>query len=145
MLRVGLAGEPVKDRSAADLVVKAHFGRHPDAEISLSQPGLGSILGARVLARVRGRSPPLRRRPQELRRHHPRSPAKPARKRPCTPGTCTTTGSSTRSLDGQAQSALRVSPGALWVPNRSSMSWDLGVFVDQSAESIAMSEAKLGW
>jgi transposase len=31
-------------------VVAAHFGRHPDAEIYTSQPGLGVILGARVLA-----------------------------------------------------------------------------------------------
>lgn len=30
--------------------VKDHFGQHPDAEIVLSQPGLGEILGARVLA-----------------------------------------------------------------------------------------------
>lgn len=30
--------------------VDAHFGRHPDAEIITSQPGLGPILGARVLA-----------------------------------------------------------------------------------------------
>jgi transposase len=30
--------------------VVAHFGRHPDAEILASQPGLGEILGARVLA-----------------------------------------------------------------------------------------------
>ena len=30
--------------------VRAHFGQHPDAEIYLSQPGLGSVLGARVLA-----------------------------------------------------------------------------------------------
>ncbi|MGZ6670636.1 MAG: IS110 family RNA-guided transposase [Solirubrobacteraceae bacterium] len=30
--------------------VDAHFGRHPDAEIILSQPGLGPLLGARVLA-----------------------------------------------------------------------------------------------
>lgn len=30
--------------------VEAHFGQHPDAEIVLSQPGLGPILGARVLA-----------------------------------------------------------------------------------------------
>jgi len=30
--------------------VEAHFGQHPDAEIYLSQPGLGSILGARALA-----------------------------------------------------------------------------------------------
>ena len=26
-----------------------HFGRHPDAEILLGQPGLGVVLGARVL------------------------------------------------------------------------------------------------
>jgi transposase len=31
-------------------VVAEHFGRHPDAEIYASQPGLGVILGARVLA-----------------------------------------------------------------------------------------------
>jgi transposase len=29
--------------------VEQHFGRHPDAEIYQSQPGLGAILGARVL------------------------------------------------------------------------------------------------
>lgn len=29
--------------------VEEHFGRHPDAEIYLSQPGMGMILGARVL------------------------------------------------------------------------------------------------
>ncbi len=31
-------------------VVSAHFGQHRDAEIYRSQPGLGTILGARVLA-----------------------------------------------------------------------------------------------
>jgi transposase len=30
--------------------VEASFGQHPDAEIILSQPGLGAVLGARVLA-----------------------------------------------------------------------------------------------
>jgi transposase len=30
--------------------VEAHFGQHPDSEIYTSQPGLGQILGARVLA-----------------------------------------------------------------------------------------------
>jgi transposase len=30
--------------------VETGFGRHPDAEIYLSQPGLGTVLGARVLA-----------------------------------------------------------------------------------------------
>lgn len=29
--------------------VAEHFGRHPDAEIYLSQPGIGTVLGARVL------------------------------------------------------------------------------------------------
>ncbi|MBL7489205.1 IS110 family transposase [Frankia sp. AgB1.9] len=37
---IGLLGEQVD----------AHFGQHPDAEILLSQPGLGPILAARVLA-----------------------------------------------------------------------------------------------
>jgi transposase len=32
--------------------VRAGFGRHPDAEIYLSQPGLGTILAARVLAEM---------------------------------------------------------------------------------------------
>jgi hypothetical protein len=30
--------------------VREHFGQHPDAEVYLSQPGMGTILGARVLA-----------------------------------------------------------------------------------------------
>ena len=30
--------------------VEAHFGQHPDVEIYLSQPGMGPIIGARVLA-----------------------------------------------------------------------------------------------
>jgi len=30
--------------------VDAHFGQHPDAEVYLSQPGIGAVLGARVLA-----------------------------------------------------------------------------------------------
>jgi transposase len=30
--------------------VEEHFGQHPDAEIIMSQPGIGPILGARVLA-----------------------------------------------------------------------------------------------
>jgi transposase len=35
---------------ALEQQVRDHFGRHPDAEIILSQPGLGPVLGARVLA-----------------------------------------------------------------------------------------------
>jgi transposase len=35
---------------ALERQVEAHFGQHPDAEIIGSQPGLGTVLGARVLA-----------------------------------------------------------------------------------------------
>lgn len=33
-------------------VVAHHFGRHPDAELYISQPDLGVVLGARVLADI---------------------------------------------------------------------------------------------
>ena len=36
--------------TALESQVEAHFGEHPDAEIYTSQPGLGVVLGARVLA-----------------------------------------------------------------------------------------------
>jgi len=44
---LGTLNEQVK---ALQGQVEAHFGEHPDAEIILSQPGLGPVLGARVLA-----------------------------------------------------------------------------------------------
>jgi transposase len=44
---LGTLNEQVK---ALQGQVEASFGRHPDAEIILSQPGLGAVLGARVLA-----------------------------------------------------------------------------------------------
>jgi len=37
---------------ALESQVGAHFGQHPDAEIYLSQPGMGRILGARVLGEL---------------------------------------------------------------------------------------------
>ncbi len=40
----------VAQEQALEEAVAEHFGRHPDAEIYTSQPGLGSVLGARVLA-----------------------------------------------------------------------------------------------
>jgi transposase len=44
---IAVLNEQVK---ALEAQVKEHFGRHPDAEVYLSQPGMGAILGARVLA-----------------------------------------------------------------------------------------------
>jgi transposase len=43
---IAVLNEQVK---ALEGQVMEHFGRHPDAEIYLSQPGMGKVLGARVL------------------------------------------------------------------------------------------------
>jgi transposase len=47
---VAVITELVTQTEALRGEVEAGFGRHPDAEIYLSQPGLGPVLGARVLA-----------------------------------------------------------------------------------------------
>jgi hypothetical protein len=47
---VAVIGELARQCEVLQGQVKAGFGRHPDAEIYRSQPGLGDVLGARVLA-----------------------------------------------------------------------------------------------
>jgi len=47
---VAVIGELNRQIEVLDEAVGSHFGQHPDAQILLSQPGLGKILGARVLA-----------------------------------------------------------------------------------------------
>jgi len=47
---VAVITELVRQTVVLEAEVGASFGRHPDAEIYLSQPGLGTVLGARVLA-----------------------------------------------------------------------------------------------
>jgi transposase len=62
--------------------VEAHFGKHPDAEVYLSQPGLGVVLGARVLAEFgddRNRYADAKARKSYA--APARSPASPARRR----------------------------------------------------------------
>ena len=56
--------------------VEADFGRHPDAEIYRSQPGMGADPRRPGARRVRRRPRPVRRRqgPPELRRHQPDDP-----------------------------------------------------------------------
>ena len=82
--------------------VEADFGRHPDAEIYLSQPGLGPILGARVLGEFgddphryasgkarknyAGTSPDHPRLGQEEDRRRPVHPQRPAHRRAHGPG-----------------------------------------------------------
>ena len=78
--------------------VEADFGRHPDAEIYRSQPGLGAVLGARVLGEFG--DDPNRYADGKARRNYAgtaRSPARRERRRSSPPGSSTTTGSSTLS------------------------------------------------
>ena len=82
---------------ALESQVEADFGRHPDAEIYLSQPGLGLILGAwssASSATTRTGTPAAR--PARTTLRPPRSPARRGRRRPSCPGSSATTGSPTR-------------------------------------------------
>jgi hypothetical protein len=47
---VAVITELARQTAVLEAEVGASFGRHPDAEIYLSQPGPGNVLGARVLA-----------------------------------------------------------------------------------------------
>ena len=87
---------------ALESQVEADFGRHPDAEIYLSQPGLGPILGARVPGEFgddpdryvsgkarknyAGTSPLTRASGEEEGRRRPVHPQRPAHRRADGPG-----------------------------------------------------------
>jgi transposase len=86
---------------ALETQVREHFGRHPDAEIYQSQPGLAAILGARVLGEFGdGRTGTPPRNLARTTAAPARSPAPRARRRSSPPGSFTTTGSSTPSWPG---------------------------------------------
>ena len=74
--------------------VEENFGHHPDAEAYLSQPGMGAILGARVLGEF-GDDPTVTPTARPARTTPPpaRSPARRARRRSSPPGSSATTGS----------------------------------------------------
>ena len=93
--------------------VGAHFGRHPDAEIYLSQPGIGRGSRRPGARRVRRRPRPVRQRqgPQELRR----APARITRasgKKKVVAARFIRNDRLTDALMAQALSALSASPGA---------------------------------
>jgi transposase len=92
--------------------VQAHFGRHPDTGIYLSQPGLGPILGARVLAEF-GDDPHRYTSAKARKNYAGTSPITIASGRRKTVQARHIR--NTRLIDAlarQAQSALRASPGA---------------------------------
>jgi transposase len=78
--------------------VEAHFGQHPDAEIYLSQPGLGVVLGARVLAEF-GDDTSRYTNARARKNYAGTSPItrQSGRRKSCWPATYTTTGSWTHS------------------------------------------------
>jgi transposase len=92
--------------------VKEHFGRHTDAEVYLSQPGLGAILGARVLAEFG--DDPCRYAGGKARRNYAgTSPVTRASgKKKVVAARFVRNDRLTDALHAQAQSALTASPGA---------------------------------
>jgi hypothetical protein len=92
--------------------VDAHFRAHPDAEIILSQPGLGPILGARVLAE--SGDDPYRYASAKARKNYAAtSPiTRQSGKRKTVQARSVHNDRLRDALDGQAFAALNASPGA---------------------------------
>jgi hypothetical protein len=92
--------------------VKDHFGRHPDAEIIMSQPGMGAILGARVLAEF-GDDPRRYRDGKARRNYAGTSPiTRASGKRKVVTARFVHNGRLIDALTAQAFAALTASPGA---------------------------------
>jgi hypothetical protein len=92
--------------------VEEHFGRHPDAEIILSQPGLGMILGARVLAEF-GDDPSRYRDGKARRNYAATSPiTRASGKRKVVAARFVHNSRLVDALNAQAFAALTASPGA---------------------------------
>ena len=92
--------------------VGEHFGRHPDAEVYLSQPGMGKILGARVLGEFG--DDPLRYRDGKSRKNYAAtSPiTRASGKKKVVAARFIHNGRLVDALNSQAFAALSASPGA---------------------------------
>jgi transposase len=92
--------------------VQAHFSQHPDAEIIASQPGLGPILGARVLAEF-GDAPHRYASAKARTNYAATSPiTRKSGKRKTVLARYVHNDRLRDALDGQAFTALKASPGA---------------------------------
>ena len=101
-----------KQVSVLEQQVGDHFGRHPDAEIILSQPGLGPVLGARVLAEF-GDDPRRYADGKARRNYAATSPiTRASGKRKSVTARFVHNGRLVGALNAQAFSALSTSPGA---------------------------------
>jgi transposase len=91
--------------------VEEHFGQHPDAEIYTSQPGMGAILGARVLAEFG--DDPRRYRDGKARRNYAASPiTRASGKKTIVAARFIHNGRLVDALNAQAFASLKASPGA---------------------------------
>ena len=92
--------------------VEADFGQHPDAEVYRSQPGLGAILGARVLGEF-GDDPHRYRDGKARRNYAATSPlTRASGKKKVVTARYVRNGRLVDALHAQAFAALRASPGA---------------------------------
>jgi transposase len=92
--------------------VDAHFSQHPDAEIILSQPGLGPVLGARVLGEF-GDDPHRYATAKARKNYAATSPiTRQSGKRKTVAARYVHNDRLRDALDGQAFAALNASPGA---------------------------------
>jgi transposase len=92
--------------------VEEHFGRHPDAEIYRSQPGMGPVLGARVLGEF-GDDPGRYRDGKARRNYAATSPiTRASGKRKTVAARFIHNDRLVDALNSQALSALNASPGA---------------------------------
>ena len=92
--------------------MEENFGQHPDAEIYLSQPGLGNILGARVLAEF-GDDPHRYRDGKARKNYAATSPiTRASGKRKLVAARFVHNARLADALNAQAFASLRVSPGA---------------------------------
>ena len=97
---------------AMEVQVQAHFRQHPDAEIILSQPGLGHILGARVLGEF-GDDPHRYTSSKARKNYAATSPiTRQSGKRKTVMARYVHNDRLRDALDGQAFAALNASPGA---------------------------------
>ncbi len=97
---------------ALESQVEADFGRHPDAEIYLSQPGLGPVLGARVLGEF-GDDPDRYASGKARKNYAATSPiTRASGKRKVVAARFIRNDRLTDALMAQAMSALNASPGA---------------------------------
>jgi len=109
---VAVLGTLNEQITALEAQVDAHFRRHPDAEIVLSQPGLATVLGARVLAEF-GDDPTRDATAKNRKNYAGTSPiTRASGKRKLVAARYVHNDRLVDALMRQAQSALQTSPGA---------------------------------